>query len=150
MTIALQFAAEDGITAEAIKLYERGWPSHVDAIMPDGSLLGARIENGVAIRKPGYVKFARTELIRLPAGEGIASVFYGFLRQQLGKPYDVKAIIAFALPRDWRDPRAWFCSELIAAALEQSCFFPHRLSSPANEVTPRDLMFAVSPWSQSP
>jgi hypothetical protein len=149
--IALQFAAEDGVTAEIIKLYQRGWPSHVDAVMPDGSLLGARIENGVAIRRAGYVKFVKTEQVRLevsrdPRGD---AAFYDFLRQQLGKPYDVKAIVAFALIRDWRDPRAWFCSELIAAALEHCGFFPHPLSAPANEVTPRDLMMAVSPWSKT-
>src|SRR5487761_1504425 len=45
------------------------------------------------------------------------------LVSQLDKPYDFSAIWAFALgrltDRNWRDRRAWFCSELDAWAFEQ-------------------------------
>jgi hypothetical protein len=37
---------------------------------------------------------------------------------QAGKPYDFSAICGIAFDRDWRGSRRWFCSELIAAALE--------------------------------
>jgi hypothetical protein len=146
--IRLQFSAEAGFAAEAVKLYQRGWPSHVDALLPDGTLLGARLENGVAVRAYGYAKFTRVAVIELPQplGADREATFLAFLKRQLGKPYDMKAIVAFTVERDWRDERAWFCSELIARALEVSRFFPKDLSVGVNEVTPRDLMMAVSPW----
>lgn len=54
-------------------------------------------------------------------------------RAQIGKPYDWKGVVGFWLRRNWRDDRAFFCSELIAWALE-SCGQPafrreaHRIS----------------------
>lgn len=39
-------------------------------------------------------------------------------RSQIGKPYDWKGVMAFWFRRNWRDDRAFFCSELIAWALE--------------------------------
>ena len=60
--ISLQFSALNDIASEAIKLFERSWCSHVDAILPDGTLLGARadiygnVPAGVQIRPPGYAR----------------------------------------------------------------------------------------------
>lgn len=144
-TIALQFSTDDDLGAEAIRIFSRGWPSHVDAVLQDGTLLGARLD-GVRIRKPGYAAFARIERIELAVTAGEEAAFHAFLADQLGKPYDKLAIAAFPLERDWRDKDAWFCSELIAAALEQCGFFPKALANPANEIKPRDLLLLVSPW----
>lgn len=144
--ITLQFVACGDPASEAIKLFSRGWPSHVDAVLSDGSLLGARLDGGVAIRRPNYEPFDRVQRIVLDTAPALEGRFTDFLRQQLGKPYDKLAIAAFAVQRDWRQPDAWFCSELQAAALEACGFFPQPLANPANEITPRDLLLLVSPW----
>lgn len=149
--ITLQFAAMSDAGSEAIKLFSRGWPSHVDAVIPEG-LLGARSDTlagvppGVQIRPPGYEAFDRTLVVTLPCTPGQEAAFHAFLMAQIGKPYDKLAIAAFAVQRDWRMPDAWFCSELVAAALEACGWFPAPLANPANELTPRDLLLAVSPW----
>ncbi len=144
-TVAVQFSTEDDLGAEAIRIFSRGWPSHVDAVLPDGALLGARLD-GVRIRQPGYAAFARVERIELAVTPQEHDAFHAFLSDQLGKPYDKLAIAAFPAERDWRENDAWFCSELIAAALERCGFFPKPLANPANEITPRDLLLLVSPW----
>ena len=153
--ITLQFV--DGGSdpgSEAIKLFSRGWCSHVDVVMPDGCLLGARSDEvggaptGVQIRPQGYNKWDQVEQIALQATPEQEKAFYDFLQAQLGKPYDKTAIIAFAFERDWTAPDSWFCSELAAAALVYCGWFPKPFRFGVNEITPRDLLMAVSPWAQ--
>jgi hypothetical protein len=143
--IALQFAAEDGWPSRLIEFYGHGAFSHVDAVLPDGNLLGARLMGGVAIRKDGYAHFARTRRIDLDAlaTPAQAEAFYAFLTRQVGKPYDSWAIAGFVSGRDWRADDKWFCSELAAAALEAAGII-RRLLTPANKLTPPDLLLVLS------
>jgi hypothetical protein len=63
-----------------------------------------------------------------------------FLYSQLGKDYDSRAIFGWAgAGRDWHDEYAWFCFELVAAAIEagSSYRFANR-----NRVTGKDLINA--------
>lgn len=138
--IRLQFSTESGILSEIIRTFDHGWCSHVDAILPDNTLLGARSDGGVQIRPPNYTKFTRTQIVSIPIDD---KPFLEFLHAQVGKPYDSTAIFAFAFDRDWREDDSWFCSELQAAALEK-VWFQHKLSTAANRITPSDLLLALS------
>lgn len=142
--IVLQFCAARGLESRAIEWFGHGWCSHVDSVLEDGSLLGARMDGGVAIRQPGYATFSRTERVILPTTPEIAAAYHAFLMAQIGKRYDVDGIVAFVVGRDWRDPTRWFCSELVAAGLETSGYFPYPLATPANRLTPPDLLLACS------
>lgn len=130
--------------SEAIKIFERGWCSHVDVVRPDG-LLGARLD-GVKLRQPGYDSVVRVENITLAATAQQLADFNSFLDAQIGKPYDKTAIAAFPFQRNWQETDSWFCSELVAAALEASGWWPKPLSESTNHITPRDLLLIVSPW----
>ena len=55
----------------------------------------------------------------------------------------MKAIVAFAVNRDWRSPDAWFCDELVAAGLEQAEVV-RKLASCVNRLDVRDLYLVVS------
>lgn len=116
-------------------------------------MLGARSETigavppGVQIRPAHYEVWTRTEILKIEAFPTCEEEFHAFLHEQIGKPYDWEAIIAFAVHRNWRMHDAWFCSELIAAALESSAWFPEPLSEAVNEITPRDLLLILSPWA---
>lgn len=154
--ITAQFVQSDDIASKAIEIFERGWPSHVDIVWPDGRLLGARsdtitvggetIPPGVQFRPQNYEIWTRAERIDIDANDLVLTKFYNFLEAQVGKPYDKTAIAAFPFQRDWRELDSWFCSELFVAALEASTFFPQSLSNAANEITPRDALLLVSPW----
>lgn len=147
--ITLQFATEASLGSWAIRVYSRGRASHVDTVMPDGRLLGARYRGGVAIREPDYARFSWSKRIELPATDSVASAYAAFLEAQLGKPYDLDAIAAFTLDRDWRRPDTWFCSEIVCAGLEASGFVP-KLATPANRVTPEMLLFLCSAFASPP
>lgn len=118
--------------------------SHVDAVLDTGDLLGARIDGGVAIRSPDYIGTEPVLRVDLPASGIVSGRFYDFLNHQLGKPYDSEGILAFLTGRDWREPDAWFCSELLAAALEFCGFFAFPLASSSNKITPPDLVLILS------
>jgi hypothetical protein len=143
--ITLQFAAEGGLSTRLIDFYGHGIFSHVDAVIPStGELLGARFSGGVAVRKPGYARFERTLRVNLDAEPATVDAFWSFMHDQLGKPYDPQAIAAFVFDRDWRRPDSWDCSEMIGSALETCAWFLNPLATPANKLTPPDLLLAIS------
>jgi uncharacterized protein YycO len=98
---------------------------------------------GVQIRPAGYRKWPVVIVYTIVAGPGQEADFWDFLMAQIGKPYDWRAIIAFAINRDWRDDSAWYCSELQARALEVAGVIkPGYLG--VNKVTPVMLAEVVS------
>ena len=114
--IVLPFVSTDTIGSEIISLYEGGTGfSHVDAVLPDG-LLGARanqigsVPGGVQLRPPDYEPFTQRLVVELPSCGEIESKWETFLRLQIGKPYDLRAILGFALPGDWHERGAFICS----------------------------------------
>ena len=144
--IRLRFVTCHDAISAAIRFAEYGfWASHAEAVMPDGTLLGAHYDGGVQARPAGYDQaiMLRQQVAEIPCAEAMAQRFHGFLRAQLGKPYDVEAIGALVARRDWREPDSWFCSELIAAALETCGYLPP-LAADVSKIMPRDLLLIVS------
>ena len=136
--ITLQFVSDDTLGADLIGWYTRSLYTHVDAIMPGGGLLGARIKGGVQSRPPDYRTFTRCARFTTTLSPEAENRFYGTLVSQLGKPYDWTGIVGFIADRDWRDPSHWYCSELIAWAFEQAGRPLLRIDN-LDRVTPRDL-----------
>lgn len=149
MTIQLQFVSDGDIGSQTIAWFSQGHFSHVDAIMPDGNLLGARNDkvggkpSGVQIRPPRYVEFSKQVVMTIPSSQRQSDTFYDFLRKQIGKPYDTTAIWAFVLNRDWREDDSWICSELQSAAGEIAGILP-KLYVPTNKITPVACALAFS------
>lgn len=147
--IRLRFVLGSGWASSAISVFSAGHLSHVDAVMPDGTLLGARSDNvgggkGVRERPNPYETAAKVLWAEITAQPDQEADFYAFLRKQLGKPYDHLSIFAFAINRNWRDDDAWYCSELIAAALEDALILTKTLYLPFNKITPVMLAVLVS------
>lgn len=145
--ITLRFVTSNSPVSFGIRAAEYGfWASHVEALMPDGTLLGAHVDGGVLARPRDYdrCEFARDLFVSIEMEPAMAAAFYAFLRAQLGKPYDMEAIMAFVARRDWQDQGAWFCSELQAAALAACGWFANPLATEFNHITPRDLLLIVS------
>lgn len=139
----LQFATEDSPDSALIRAFGGSPFSHVDAVLPDG-LLGARFDGGVKVRKPGYAPLTNIRQFTIPMTTAVEGSYEKFLRDQVDKPYDMTAIMAFAFNRNWREPDSWFCSELIAAALESAKFFPHQLCVTSNRIDPGRLLLVLS------
>lgn len=64
-------------------------------------------------------------------------------RSQLGKPYDLLGCAGIYFHRSWQDDDAWFCSELVAWALEQGGCDLFRLD--ARRITPQHLWMLERP-----
>lgn len=147
--ISLQFVRGHGLGARLIQWFDHGRYSHVDSVMPDGSLLGSRndtvwgIASGVQMRPAHYVDGCEILRVDLPCDESTCAAYYEYLHSQLGKPYDETAILAFVAGRDWEESDSWFCSELCAHAMVVSGFW-HELSAPANKIAPDDLLLLAS------
>jgi hypothetical protein len=147
--IVMQFAGSASLTSRLIEWFDHGQYAHVDSVLPDGTLLGARDDvmdgcpAGVQIRPADYQKGYALKRVSLPCTDQEQKAYYDFVMAQVGKKYDETAIAAFAVGRDWRSPDAWFCSELCAAALEASGVVPP-LSAPCSKIAPDDLLLVLS------
>lgn len=149
--ITLQFVGARGLASSIIERFGAGSFSHVDAELPDGTLLGARSDSiggrppGVQIRPADYGLAGWRIKVKchILASDIQEADFYDFLKAQEGKPYDKLAIFAFVIGRDWRDDSAWFCDELDAAGLERAKVIPD-LYLPASKMSPTSLALALS------
>jgi len=147
--VDLTFVCSHTVSSRVISWFSAGHLSHVDANLRDGTFLGSyecatgSIPAGVRIRPTGYYPFSRRVTFSIPATAQQRARWLAFLNAQLNKDYDWDAIWGFIFNRDWRDPDAWICSELQAAALEASGIVP-RLYLAANKITPVALALAVS------
>ncbi len=131
--ILLEFSDAGTPVGNLVKLVTWSWAPHVDFVLPDGSLLGARPSGGVAVRARSPVR--RVERFEVDAPDMVIAC----ARAEVGKPYDWAGAAAVALHRDWRCPDAWFCSELIAFAFDRArC--PILRTTTVNRITPRDLL----------
>ncbi len=77
-----------------------------------------------------------------------------FALSQREKPFDKKAMHAFLrdraglsiVRRDWRDPAAWYCAELILRAPEVGGLFPYELILTKDVVSPNDTLLVFNPF----
>lgn len=150
--IRLRFVNGLSIISAGIRAAEYGfWCSHVEAVMRDGTLLGAHAAGGVMERPRDYDtgEFSREQFVDLRSSPEMEDTFEAFLRAQVGRPYDFSAILAFVARRDWQEPDSWFCSELQAAALVTCGWLSGKLGTEANHITPRDLLLMLSARSDA-
>jgi uncharacterized protein YycO len=147
--IQLQFVLGTGLSSRTIAWFSAGHFSHVDLVLPDGYLMGARSDRtggkppGVQIRPPNYEKWKERVVISLEATELQKQSVIAFNISQEGKPYDHTAIWGFVSGRNWREQDSWFCSELQAAAMESADLWPP-LYTPNNKITPAGLATIIS------
>jgi uncharacterized protein YycO len=153
--ITLQFVQGRDLSSKAISWFSAGHLSHVDAVMSNGKLLGARSDKvggappGVQIRYPDYAPWNSVIRLTFSPSDTDEKIFWAFLLKQLGKPYDSTAIWGFVTGRNWREEDSWFCSELQARALEISGICPP-LCTPTDKITPVALAMIASALGAKP
>lgn len=148
MNIRLQFVLGAGIASRLIAWYGQGYGgwSHVDAILPDGSLLGARSDAvggqrpGVRIRPQHYERWVRRTVVELPGTAGIVPSWVAWLKKQIGDPYDSRAILGFLLGRQSHTSGHWICSACQSSGLEVVGWLPQEGPVPPSQITPDALL----------
>ncbi len=149
--VTIQFSSSTAWQSWVIRKLCHSDFSHVDLVLPDGSLLGASDQGplspclagspeGVAIRPANYQEFyiRRNAIIETSLAERI----YELATSQLGKPFDSGAMKAFfsSENRDWIEDSHWFCSELIAWCFMKSQYWPIPIMWAKNRVSPADFI----------
>ncbi len=121
-------------------------PSHVEAITPEGTYLGAHYDGGVAERQPGYDKawVALELVVKLDATPEQDAAFYSFLHSKIGEPYDWQSILGFLAPGHHHEFDHVICSALQTLALRSCGWFAAPLAAPAHLISPRDLLIILS------
>lgn len=127
------------------------WSSHVEALMQDGTLLGAHYDGGVQARAADYDKgqWHQQLYVPVPCTPAQALRFTAFLESQIGKPYDMPAIEEMALgvltgeAPNWPQKPSWICSALQTAALLTAGIIK---GAPATVrlATPRDVLVSIA------
>lgn len=145
--ITLRFVSHPGLFNWACTIAQYGfWGTHVEAVMPDGRYLGA-ISDGVKARDSGYDKgkLKKEVFVDVKTTADQEEIFYAFVESQIGKPYDLWAILAYFYPsRDWQSFDAWYCSELLGTGLAECGILPKEMAVKFSRVTPRDLLLMIS------
>lgn len=165
MPVTLQFVKDDHFYDSIISYVSHGWPTHVDVVVradvisslgitfhPDSTaafygLLGARPHGGVIIRNPGYSAFKKVARITLSATPEQEAAFYGFLKSQLGKPYDFADVFGFVTDVFVEPKDNEFCSMLALSAINAGSIFPQRPACREYAVDPWDLFMICSAFA---
>jgi uncharacterized protein YycO len=91
--------------------------SHCGVLTPQGTVIEARFRQGVVethiddfLRRYSRVEVVRVDCLRPARAQAFAA-------QQLGKPYDWRALFGNLLRATWERVDAWQCTELVEAAL---------------------------------
>lgn len=145
--ITLRFVSHHGIFNWACRIAQYGfWSTHCEAVTSEGLFIGA-ISDGVKARPWGYDAgdFSEELFLDVKATPEQEAIFYAFIESQIGKPYDLWAILAYFWPsRDWQSFDAWYCSELLGTGLAECGILPKEMAVKFSRVTPRDLLLLIS------
>jgi uncharacterized protein YycO len=154
--ITIRFVSHPGLFTWICRFAQYGyWPSHCEFKTPDGRRIGSWfLKGGVRIEPANYDagQFSREMFISIKATEAQESAFHDFILDQVGKPYDWRAVISFYSKRsgrDWQATDSWFCSELIASALAASGILPKHMAVKFSRITPRDLVLLISTLTEA-
>lgn len=110
------FCTGPDVYSSIIQRIDGGDYSHCGIIMPDDTVIEATYHAGVRRRrldslltdKPNHsiVEFALPDEVAMQ----------NFAIAQIGTKYDWTGVLGIGFSRDWQDPSAWWCSELLMAA----------------------------------
>lgn len=135
--ITIQLSAKNNIASRLTAWATRGEFSHVDIILPKSPLIlvGAHLSGG--IQKKAFVKkdFVNTKRYEIEVSEKVID----WVNSQLGKKYDVRAILGFIFKIPANENTSSICSEFVFDALEQSNCFRHSVKFHSSKISPRDL-----------
>ena len=115
-TLTVLFASNNKPASLAIKLFTLSKWSHC-AILDGDFVIDATLATGV--RRIPFKKwkahYKSYEAKELPCDSRKEAILKA--RRQVGKKYDWLGIFSFVFHKDYEDKKKWFCSELVAYAM---------------------------------
>jgi uncharacterized protein YycO len=137
--VKVYFCRSNSFYGALIRLFTFSKWNHV-AIEIDGSVFDASAPHGVMewTFNDFVAQYSKIETV-VVKGDNIKAK--RFAREHVGKPYDWGAIFALPFRANWDDPDKWFCSEYVAAILNESGMPKFRKQN--HRITPDNLWMAV-------
>lgn len=133
------FTRQRHVVSAAIRAVTWSEYSHVDAFITPATIIGSAAFEGVTVSpvEKRVAKASRATIVTIPLEDEIAA--REFLISQVGKPYDWGGAFGVWARRSWQRDDAWFCSELVAAAVRAGGrpLFDNDFRS---RITPQDLI----------
>jgi hypothetical protein len=116
----LQFVLGSDVSSRLISWWGQGYGgfSHVDAVLSDGTLLGARSDKvggqppGVQIRPPNYEQWKRRCVLQFDTTAQKEADWEDYLRSQIDRPYDGADILGLIIGKPLMSAGHWICSAL--------------------------------------
>lgn len=97
-------------------IIDRDGVTVIESIIPAGV-----VKTHIADFKARYTD---TYIAQVPVKNSLDA--YKLAKAQIGKPYDFRALFSMLGSREWEDPSAWVCSELVAHCM--GIFRPEKIS----------------------
>ena len=116
------FTATSAWTSKAIEIFEGSEFSHCALVLPGDKIIEATWDYGVRTRNLSSLMSEVVRSVTMEIALPNEQAAIDFATAQLGKKYDKTAIFGFPFMRDWEETDTWYCSELVAASLEQGGF----------------------------
>ena len=135
---------KDSLFGRLIRWRTMGQVSHAECVLQNGTIISA-LSDGVRNVPGDYDTTSSSQIfvdVLMPPND--LKRWESYLWSRVGRPYDWDAIYGMALHLNCRKPGGMICSMLAALSLRESKTFPERLSEPAHEITPRDLLLMLS------
>lgn len=141
---------ESGFISKGIEFIENGGRvCHVEFLTDDGLTIGARMDGGVLIRPANYATFTNIFPFSAVVSDEQYHLAWGFLMDQIGKPYDLIADIGVLFHRNWRDDKRWMCSELWTRVMEVGNIIGP-VAYDINHITPQHVLLISSAMFSKP
>ena len=143
--LILQFCTEPKIGSAIIRWGTHCPYSHVDGLLPDGSLLGARTGwlttygEGVRVRPPNYTTFSAIAHRSYPVD---AEKAIAVAMTYVGDPYSWQEDAGYVIPWFWKHvvPKSYNCSAFWAHVIRKCGVDP--FLAPLPSISPRDLFYS--------
>jgi hypothetical protein len=160
--VKVQFVLGAGLSSRLIAWWGQGYNgwSHVDAVLSDGSLAGARsdvirplgggpaIPAGCQIRPPRYEKWKRRTVMEKKSSPDDDALWDNFFRTRAGHAqYDEGDILGFILGSDHSQDGHWICSAWNLDGAETLDLVPS-IEIPVKQVSPNTLaaIYSATGW----
>ena len=129
------YCTSNGFISALIRFFTFSKWSHV-AIEYNGVVIDSTSVGGVA--ESSLKRFMAThKSIHMEELTGVdEEAVWRFLKSQVGKKYDFRAIFAFPFRESWDEDDQWFCTEILAAAIIKG---GRKLKIKSKRITPKGL-----------
>src|SRR6266550_273034 len=145
LTARLRFVTTStSFISRLIRFDTHGSVSHVEAVMPDGSIIASLMGSGVQRLAGDYCQTNTMQIIvDLHMTWEMYAAWQHFLESRIGWPYDWKDFWGLVADFDEHSQGCLICSALQVDALRHCLYFPRPLAQKYHFVTPVVLLMML-------